>query len=53
MREEVVLAETDPLGGLIHSVVGYVIGLEIFLRVLEHEMNKHACTMKTYYSEYL
>jgi hypothetical protein len=24
MREEVVLAETDPLGGLIHSVVGYV-----------------------------
>jgi hypothetical protein len=25
MREEVVLAETNPLGRLIHSVVGYVI----------------------------
>jgi hypothetical protein len=27
MREKVVLVETDPLGGLIYSVVGYVISL--------------------------
>jgi hypothetical protein len=34
MREEVVLAETDPLGDLIHSVIEYVIGVLPFVLML-------------------
>jgi hypothetical protein len=34
MREEVVLAETDLLDRLIHSVVGYVIVFIILLNLL-------------------